>query len=311
MTADANASAVYFHHARTHMVIEPIVVSISRQLAPSHPLRVLLSPHFIGTLAINRTGQVTVFAPGGLIEKVGAATRPTFRSVAIDAVKTQSVRALALRRSLGDRGVADSSVLRDFAYRDDALLVWDALESWVRDYVDVYYESDAEVLGDEEMRAFLAEVEAPTGGRLHDVGPLSTRDDLVEFLTIVIFTASAQHWALNGPLATWMTFAPNYPLALWEEPRPTPAVGDWIDMMPPLEMAQQQLEAAYGMGATRYNILGSYEEGTFADPRIQMPLAAFRERLVALERLIVARNRVRTTPYELLLPSLLPASINI
>lgn len=311
MVADSNMSAIYFHHAKTHMVVEPIIVSTRRQLAPSHPVRVLLEPHFAGTLAINHTGQLTVFAPGGLIESVGAATRPAFRSLAIEAVKNQNVRALSLRSSLAERGVADGSLLPEFSFRDDALLLWDAIEPWVRDYVGVYYATDGDVVADLELRAFLAEVESESGGRLVGVGPLASRADLVELLTIVIFTASAQHWALNGPLATWMTFAPSYPLAAWSEPKPVPDVAGWIAMLPPLDMAQQQLEAAYGMGSTRFGVLGTYEDGYFVDPRVTPLLESFGNRLRGAEETITARNRKRTVPYEFLVPSQLPASINI
>lgn len=35
----------------------------------------------------------------------------------------------------------DGAKLSDCPYRDDALLVWGAIESWVRSYLAVYYQS--------------------------------------------------------------------------------------------------------------------------------------------------------------------------
>lgn len=311
MVADANMSAVYYHHAKTHMVLEPIIVAAKRQLAATHPLRVLLEPHFIGTLAINRTGQQTVFSAGGMISTVGAATRPTFRQVSITAVQTQSVRDLALPKSLAGRGVADPSLLPDFAFRDDGLLLWGAIEGWVKDYLDIYYANDDDVRNDGELNAWFAELGAEDGGRLVGLGELKTKGDLVDLATITIFTASAQHWALNGPLATLMTFAPNYPLAMWDRPGLTSSVDEWLAMLPPLEMAQVQLSAAYGMGKTQYTVLADFPADHFTDHRIAGALATYRARLDQIEATIIERNKKRKAPYPYLIPSQLPASINI
>ena len=51
--ADGNIHEPSTHLGRTHLLMEPFVVSTFRQLAPNHPLAVLLAPHFQGTLAIN------------------------------------------------------------------------------------------------------------------------------------------------------------------------------------------------------------------------------------------------------------------
>jgi arachidonate 15-lipoxygenase len=311
MTADANMSAVYFHHAKTHMVVEPIIVATRRQLADTHPIRALLEPHFVGTLAINRTGQQTVFSPGGTISVVGAATREVFRAVSIKAVRTQNVRDLAFPESLKARGVDDPDVLPGFAFRDDALLLWNAIEGWAHDYVDAWYAEDEDIRKDSELAAWFAELGSENGGRLTGLGELKTRADLVEMAAITIFTASAQHWALNGPLAALMTFAPNYPLAMWGEPGLTSSVEEWLAMLPPLEMAQLQLTAAYGMGKTQYTVLAEFPEDQFTDERVQAPLEAYRSRLAESEALILERNRTRKAPYPYLVPSQLPASINI
>jgi arachidonate 15-lipoxygenase len=91
-------------------------------------------------------------------------------------------------------------------------------------------------------------------------------------------------------------------------------------MYPPLDLAQKQLNTLQLLGGVYYNLLGEYETGGlisrawFEDPAIveeNGPLARFRARLAEIETVITTRNRQRDTPYPYLLPSLIPASINI
>lgn len=317
MVADCNVSALYFHQARTHMVIEPIVLATHRQLSTEHPLYVLLDPHFEGTLFINSLGQKSVFAPGGTIETISAATRASFRALAVSAVEGFPFSETALPRNLRSRGVDDVTVLRDYPFRDDGLLVWNAIEAWVSSYASLYYASDLDVQQDTELRAWLAELSAPDGGRLQGVGApdgLTTRATLIETVTCILFTASAQHWALNGPLSSLMAYVPYYPIAAYQPP-PTATSGateaDYLALMPPLEQAQRQLGASVLMGSVRYTTLGEYPRGHFADSRVQPLLAAFARELDRVEATIDQRNRERAVPYPFMRPSLIPQSINI
>lgn len=317
MVADCNVSALYFHQARTHMMIEPLVLATHRQLSASHPVHILLDPHFEGTLFINHLGQKSVFAPGGTIETISAATRDSFRALAVSAVKGFPFEATSLPRNLLLRGVADASVLRDYPFRDDGLLVWNAIGEWVSSYVALYYRSDADVAGDFELQAWVQEVLSPDGGRLvgfGENGAMRTRAGLIDTLTCAIYTASAQHWALNGPLSTLMAYVPYYPISAYA-PRPTATSGaseaDLLAALPPLEQAQRQLGASYLMGSVRYTTLGDYARGTFADERVRPLLAAFQENLGRVEAAINERNRERKAPYTFMLPSVIPQSINI
>ncbi|MGQ2931438.1 MAG: lipoxygenase family protein, partial [Sphingopyxis sp.] len=42
----------------------------------------------------------------------------------------------------------------EYPYRDDALLLWNAIAQWVGDYVATYYLSDTDVSGDHELQAW-------------------------------------------------------------------------------------------------------------------------------------------------------------
>jgi arachidonate 15-lipoxygenase len=245
-----------------------------------------------------------------------------------------------LPRALHLRGVDDAGALPDFPYRDDALLLWDATRAWVESYLRLYYASDAAVQADVELQKWVAEVGAADGGGLKGFGPVPTVAALVDTLTLVIFTASAQHAAVNFPQYPVMSFVPNMPLAAYQ---PAPSrkddLGeqDLLAMLPPLDLAHMQLSLGYLLGSVNYTRLGVYPdiqttvstgpgfrlrvavEGAFdgalrrphfMDARVAEPLGAFQRTLGQVERTIEDRNTLRPG-YTHLLPSRVPASINM
>ena len=314
--ADAHMSAIYYHHARTHLVIEPIALATHRQLAPRHPLYRLLVPHFDGTFYINNIGQRTVFAEGGLIEDLVAATRPAWRGLAVAGLHSFDFNRSFPDVDFRDRGVDDLQGLPSYAYRDDARLVRGCIQGWVREVVERFYGADADVQADNELQAWLREILCADGGAIRGIGEngrVRTRAYLAEMITQVIFLASAQHWSMNFPLKTLMTFVPNMPFAAYApppQPGSTPTEAQWMATLPPLEQAQKQFVAAYLMGALRVGALGQYPDGWFTDPAICAALRRFQAALQAADAEIDQRNQGRY-PYRFMKPAELPQSINI
>jgi arachidonate 15-lipoxygenase len=314
--ADTAVGALWFHHARTHLVAEPMILAAHRQLAPSHPLLRLLLPHFQGTLSINETGYKTVFAAHGVLDWFTGTPRETVREVALQSVRTFGFNDSIFPRRMRLRGVDDASVLTDFPFRDDGMLIWNAITEWVGSYVNIYYSSDADVNADTELQAWLREVTAPDGGGLKGIGQegaLRTRSYLVDAISQIIFSGSALHSAMNFPVQEEMAFVPNSPFGVYRTP-PTSKAGltekDWLALLPPLDQAQRQFSVAYLLGASRYGKLGDYGPGWFDDPRIKPALERFRARLLEVEGTIAERNRNRPE-YIHLKPSRIAPSINI
>lgn len=85
---------------------------------------------------------------------------------------------------------------------------------------------------------------------------------------------------------------------------------DFLTLLPPLDIAELQLNVGYLLGSVYFTQLGQYGDNYFSDPVIQGYLVEFQQALIAIEMEINQRNKSRT-PYEFLLPSRIPQSINI
>lgn len=314
--ADLNVQELFFHLGRAHFLLEAFALATARQLAPAHPLALLLGPHFEGTLAINDGARTKLCAEGGQLEALLAPTREASLALSRRAIETFRLEDALLPADLRRRRVDDPARLADYPYRDDARLVWGSLSTFVRDYLGLYYADDAAVGADTELAAWAAEIRADDGGRVRGFpARFDTVSDLAAAITWLTFSASAQHAALNYPQFETMAYAPNMPAAGYAPaPARDPALdadAAWARMLPPVSLAADQLDFFYQQSNVRENRLGRYPHGHFADPRVA-PLATRLEReLAAAEDTIAERNRARFMPYPWLLPSNITASIHI
>jgi arachidonate 15-lipoxygenase len=315
--ADANFHEPISHLARTHLFVGAFVITTHRQLPANHPLSLLLCPHFEGTLAINDAAQRILIAPGNGVDRLLASTIDQDRVFAAIGVQNYGFNAALLPKQLKQRGVDDPNLLPVYPYRDDARLVWDAIYQWVSDYLSLYYSTDDAVQQDTALQAWAAEAQAYDGGRVSDFGQaegrIQTREYLIDAATLIIFTASAQHAAVNFPQKDVMSYAPAVPTAGY---LPASILGgeireqDYLNFLPPLEQAQQQLNLLHLLGSIYYNKLGQYPIDHFSDPQVQPLLQNFQNNLQQVETTIQQRNLHRPV-YEYLLPSRIPQSINI
>jgi len=298
------------HLARTHFLVEPFVIATKRQLSKRHPLHVLLEPHFEGTLYINDSAQSALIAAEGGVNRLLAPSIDSARIAAILGVQSFPFDEAGLEKQLVARGVDDPEKLPDYPFRDDGRLLWAAIHAWVSRYVALYYADDDHVTGDYELQAWAAELLSFEGGRVVGFGQgggVKTRDYLIEVVTTLIFTASAQHAAVNFPQGSVMSYTPAQPLAAYAPSTPDASL---LDVLPPLDQALAQTELGRSLGLAYYTQLGRYKDGTFRDPRVADPLSEFQAELDRIEAVIVERNKHRE-PYTDLLPSKIPQSINI
>jgi len=319
--ADGNYHELISHLGLTHLLTEPFVITTYRQLDPEHPLHVLLTPHFAGTLFINYAAQTSLITDGGAVDQLLTGTIASSRQLAAKAVMAVNYNATFLPLTLAARGVDDAQDLPDYPYRDDALALWHAIHDWVTAYLQIYYPSAADVIGDYELQAWVTELASKQGGSIQGIGDgpadakprIETVEYLAKLLTQVIFTASVQHAAVNFPQRTIMAYTPAMPLAAYA---PFPAkqgapATQILDLLPPLQMGLLQQAVLSTLGGVYHTVLGQYG-GELAILQVGDALRAFQRALQRIEADIHNKTQLgERTPYTTLLPSTIPQSINI
>ncbi|MEH1821135.1 MAG: lipoxygenase family protein [Nostoc sp.] len=318
--ADSNYHELVSHLGRTHLFIEPFVIATKRRLPASHHLRILLEPHFEGTILINYGAHKILIAPGREVDAILASKIESDRQLTVEAAQDylHHFNDLIFPQILASRGVNNTSQLPEYPYRDDGLLIWNAIHKWVRAYLSSYYTSEQQILADQALQNWAKELISEQGGRLQNFGEdisgtIKTLDYLIDAVSTIIFIASAQHAAVNFPQSQLMTYAPAFPLAVYS-PAPTnpDQPGDFMRILPPLDQAKTQLKLTYLLGSVYYTQLGQYSNSYFkSKPELSSALLAFQNELKGIEQEINQKNSKRIMPYKFLLPSQIPQSINI
>ena len=319
--ADFNYHEMFVHLGRTHLMLEAFAMATQRQLAVAHPLSRLLAPHLEGTMFINEFATLLIMAPLTTGDVILTAPIETLqRECGRDRLAYDFYDNM-LPNDLRARGVDNPDQLPDYPYRDDALLIWNAINQWVGEYVGVYYTGDADVTGDYELKAWVNELS--TSGKIKGFRPITTRSQLVTVVTAIAFNASAQHAAVNFPQSSIMTYAP-FSAGTAGVPAPVTSAGQtqasWSQMLPSTLAAQEQILLFHILGGVYYRMLGEYRDNVFPHPPVLLdpaivgpggPLDRFRSALAGIESTIQQRNAARSRPYDHLLPSRIPSSTNI
>lgn len=306
------------HLGLTHLVMEGVTIATQRQLSSRHPLHVLLAPHCRFTLAINDFAKHHLIVPGGQVEQYIAPAIAGFLGVVAKTLSAFRWKDIALRNDLEARGVNDVTRLPLYPYRDDAVDLWAAIERFVGEYVGLYYRDADAVTDDVELLAWITELGAEDGARLGGIAPPETPAELTDLLTFFIFTASAQHSAINYSQWPFMGYVPSMPAAAY---RPIPdqahsrRVNDfdreYIEMLPTYSQATGQINLLYLLSGIRYNHLGQYPPCHFHDLRVVPVLRRFKERLEKVETDSRGRDQSRPMTYPYLFPSNVAQSIHI
>ncbi len=314
-----NHHEVITHLGLTHLLVDPIVMATRIRLHNKHPIYRLLSPHFEGTVSINVGARAFLFLPERSIDRlIGSKIELNYTFLRKERL-AYSFRDNAPPKVFERQGIADRTKLPNFPYREDALLIWDAVHSWISDYVSIWYQSDADIRADFELQGWANEIQ--NVGEVNDFclsgGGVQGRDDLIDMLTMIIFTAGPQHAAVNFSQMTDMTFVPANPMGAYAPaPRGTGhSEQDYLNMLPPLDVAVHTwaiLNLLAGVNNTR---LGDYRGAFTLNPVSEAARIKFWAKLQGIEQKINAENKRRRSIYDLdyvhLLPSRIPASVNI
>ena len=230
-------------------------MGIQRNLPDPHPIFKLLIPHTRYTMAINSRARASLINEGGSIDKVfgigGAGKAELFRRVG----KQYNVHISNIKQSAKERGVDNLEQLPGYHYRDDGFKIWDALEEYAGGIINEFYQSDNDVKADTELQNFAEDVHTNGFPGSNDVpnghgfpSSISTRDELRELCTLIMFTGSAQHASVNFLQYYIYQYVPNAPLGV-RPPLPAKkgeaSYQDLLETLPDEDTSTKAIGTAY------------------------------------------------------------------
>ncbi|TWW78903.1 polyunsaturated fatty acid 5-lipoxygenase-like [Takifugu flavidus] len=307
------------HLLRTHLISEMFAIAMFRQLPAVHPVYKLLIPHIRFTIAINTKAREQLICECGIFDKANATGGGGHIQLIQKAVKTLKFRSLCFPDSIEARGVHRKQDLPTYFYRDDGLKVWEVTQSFVSDVLHLYYKDDDAVEEDEEIQAFVKDV--------HNFGmqdfescefpkSVKTLEELTEYLTIIVFTASAQHAAVNFGQYDWCSWIPNAPSTMRRPPPDQKGLADVnliVDSLPDRGRSSWHLGAVWALSQYQENelFLGMYPDEHFIEKPVKAAMERFRRKLVEISASIKRRNEGKKLPYYNMSPDKIPNSVAV
>ena len=328
------------HLGFTHLVNESVVTAMRRTMPIKHPIYHLLNKHFEGTRNINHLAFDSLIQPDASVDRlVGAQInddasghKDTVWGLIAERRANFNFKDNYLENKISQNGLEG---IPEYPYRDDGRKIWSAIKKWVTQYVEHYYDdsktdgssSKYPVAYDQELQtwaALVSSTEPNVGGGLKGFGTdgkITSTSELIDICTMIIFTASAQHAAVNFTQKTDMIYLPAAPLSgfLSLEDFTKKSVGshtkeDYLRFLPPLDVAFVQCSMLEMLGSVFHTQLGYYDDNIGSRVKPYFTDEAIRAYNSDFQDEINDRNESKFRsrhPYLAMLPSRLPQSINI
>uniref|UniRef100_A0A452UMT1 Arachidonate 5-lipoxygenase n=1 Tax=Ursus maritimus TaxID=29073 RepID=A0A452UMT1_URSMA len=318
-SSDFHVHQTITHLLRTHLVSEVFGIALYRQLPAVHPIFKLLVAHVRFTIAINTKAREQLICEYGLFDKANATGGGGHVQMVQRAMQDLTYTSLCFPEAIKARGMDSKEDIPYYFYRDDGLLVWEAIKTFTAEVVGIYYRSDQVVEEDQELQDFVKDVYVyGMRGKKASGFPKSikTREKLSEYLTVVIFTASAQHAAVNFGQYDWCSWIPNAPPTM-RAPPPTAkgvvTIEQIVDTLPDRGRSCWHLGAVWALSQFQDNelFLGMYPEEHFIEKPVKEAMARFRKNLDTIVSVIAERNKNKKLPYYYLSPDRIPNSVAI
>lgn len=312
--ADANHHILYTHATRIHYVMEAIIMASNRQLHSSHPLYVLLNPHLQITLNVNHQHTFLKNSKGrpGRFGELFAGDYDATTQCMADAMTSFNFKESAFPNDIANREVDNPDLF--YPYRDDGILLWEAIQNFTQEYIDLYYQDNADVSNDYELQAWANDVTAQDRGRIPGFNSqFETKLELAKTLGHIIFLCTSYHSCIHFNQYKFPGFVPNMPFAGYT-PAPNGKETE-IDTAALLKI-QPKFKAAYSQTWTFFltnyqvNKIGQYNLKLF-DTEAHEVINKYQNQLKEVERQINQNNSKRPVNYDRMMPSKTPNSVTV
>eukprot|EP00074_Homo_sapiens_P069632 XP_011522082.1 arachidonate 12-lipoxygenase, 12S-type isoform X1 [Homo sapiens] len=314
--SDFQLHEIQYHLLNTHLVAEVIAVATMRCLPGLHPIFKFLIPHIRYTMEINTRARTQLISDGGIFDKAVSTGGGGHVQLLRRAAAQLTYCSLCPPDDLADRGLLG---LPGALYAHDALRLWEIIARYVEGIVHLFYQRDDIVKGDPELQAWCREITEVGLCQAQDRGfPVSfqSQSQLCHFLTMCVFTCTAQHAAINQGQLDWYAWVPNAPCTMRMPPPTTKedvTMATVMGSLPDVRQACLQMAISWHLSRRQPDMvpLGHHKEKYFSGPKPKAVLNQFRTDLEKLEKEITARNEQLDWPYEYLKPSCIENSVTI
>uniref|UniRef100_A0A3B3HHF6 Lipoxygenase domain-containing protein n=1 Tax=Oryzias latipes TaxID=8090 RepID=A0A3B3HHF6_ORYLA len=312
-SADFNLHELNFHLLRTHLLAEVFAVSLQRNLPRVHPVFKLLIRHTRYTLQINFLARNLLISKIGTVTLYTASGGKGILTLLDRSVSSMTYRSLCIPDDIADRGLED---VPNFYYRDDGLKLWNIM--FVHDILSFYYKNDGMVQNDAELQNWIQEIFENGFLRRSETGipqKFTTVAELVKFVTMVMFTCSAQHAAVNTGQYDLYGWMPNGPSTMQEPPPTQKGKADeasFLSTLPDVQTTVNIMATVWLLSMEASDqYLHEFVEDHFIEDFPNHKVTVFQRELKKLSKEIQKRNRDLELPYTYLDPKLVENSVAI
>jgi hypothetical protein len=293
-------TVVVAHLVHVHYLTTGAVAAAAQLALPwSHPLRRLLEPHVAGTLLVNWRANRNLLGPRGAVQSAYSYPWSSLVTLVGRGVEGFDPTLYDLPSSLERRGLMGLVTAGRYPFGEDALLVWQVLERYVRRYVGVYFKADAQVTADSAVQAFAAAL-----ARLTVQAPrLDGVEALVGLLTRHLHVATVIHKTVGGMAWDFMTMPWFMPHRLRDTPK-------LEDMLPYREESQANLIGKWATTPMSWPLCRDWS-GWALDADGAAAMRALQDELRAAGAEIDARNARRLVPFPYFHPDRLESSVAV
>ncbi|KAG7453573.1 arachidonate 15-lipoxygenase B-like [Solea senegalensis] len=259
-------------------------------------------------LLISKEGVFTKYAASGCKE-----TKKTILTRSLTSVTYSS---LCIPDDIAERGLED---IPNFYYRDDGLQLWDIIFRFVKGVLSSYYKDDAAVQKDSELQKWIGDIfkygflsQASTGIP-HQFDAV---DDLIKFVTMVMFTCSCQHGAVNTGQYDYGAWMPNNPTSLQLPPpttKGTTTEATLLETLPDVNTTVNGMAVMWLLSqqSSDFVPLGQYPQEHFFEETPCKLITKYQGELKKLSAAIEVRNQSLDVKYTYLDPAKLENSVAI
>ncbi|XP_029653740.2 allene oxide synthase-lipoxygenase protein-like [Octopus sinensis] len=320
--ADSSYHQSVVHLGLTRLLMQMVVLALHRNISVSHPVYKILAPHTLYLLAINDFAFEKLVSTEGLVDKVMAIGRDGMYELIHNSSHEWNFSSDGHPATdFENRKVDDPKVLPKYYFRDDSLVLYNAIHKYVSSYIDIYYADENDVNNDWEIQNWIESLAVGhENGGLEGLpmkdgkGHVSSKEELKEILAIIIFTCSVTHAAVNFLQYEEYGFPANYPATLNTpllKDKDPKTESDIIAALPNKEETFNMVTLTRILSERATKSLGNFETQYIYDPKAVGCVKCFQSDLKRISDEIRRRNKTLEKPYEVLDPVNIPNAISI